>query len=67
MLITEGQVELLRKAKAEPEMDKIKLSHMVVGVVEEGEFIGDCELALELPFRFRAVCKSEKVKAYICD
>lgn len=40
---------------------------MITGVVEEGAFIGDSELALGQPFEFTGICKSEKVIGYVCD
>lgn len=39
----------------------------VVGILEEGGFLGDAQLALGLPYSFQAVCLSEKVKAYACN
>jgi CRP-like cAMP-binding protein len=47
--------------------DKIKIKNLLVGVLEEGSFLGDCELALGLAYAATAVAKSSKVRAYACD
>ena len=47
--------------------NRIKIKHVIVGILEEGGFLGDSEVAINEPYNFTAVCKSEKVKAYACN
>lgn len=38
-----------------------------MGLLSEGCFIGDMELALGVPHQFNAICKTEKAEVYFCD
>ena len=38
-----------------------------MGLLSEGGFLGDMELAMGTPFKFNAVCRTEKAEVYYCD
>lgn len=38
--------------------EKIKIKSIVVGILEEGGFLGDGEIALDTPYDYSAICKS---------
>jgi hypothetical protein len=56
---SDSKYRLNSKDKVEDAIrEKIKIKNIVVGVLEEGEFIGDGELAMNIPFHFTAYAKS---------
>lgn len=79
-LITHGRVELrkqptqqsrvsIRKQRKQffPLEGELGSKRAVIGILEEGAFLGDAQLALGTAYSFQAICISERVRAYACN
>lgn len=57
----------MKLKKSQSPLPKAEDNRVFMGLLSEGCFIGDMELAMGTTCKFNAICKTEKAEVYYCD